>query len=85
MECRPRCGACCVAPSISSPIPGMPNGKPANVRCIQLTDEDSCRIFGQPERPEVCQSLRPRQDLCGGSREEAYRLIQILEQTTRPA
>ncbi|EOS9504771.1 YkgJ family cysteine cluster protein, partial [Shigella flexneri] len=23
MECRPGCGACCTAPSISSPIPGM--------------------------------------------------------------
>ncbi|HCR8272553.1 TPA: YkgJ family cysteine cluster protein, partial [Shigella flexneri] len=22
MECRPGCGACCTAPSISSPIPG---------------------------------------------------------------
>ncbi|MGU7695722.1 YkgJ family cysteine cluster protein, partial [Escherichia coli] len=29
MECRPDCGACCTAPSISSPIPGMPDGKPA--------------------------------------------------------
>ncbi|WP_429347626.1 hypothetical protein [Paraburkholderia sp. Clong3] len=27
--CRPDCGACCIAPSISSPIPGMPNGKPS--------------------------------------------------------
>lgn len=26
-ECRPGCGACCIAPSISSPIPGMPEGK----------------------------------------------------------
>ncbi|HED3481006.1 TPA: YkgJ family cysteine cluster protein, partial [Klebsiella pneumoniae] len=23
MECRTDCGACCIAPSISSPIPGM--------------------------------------------------------------
>ncbi|HNV09555.1 MAG TPA: YkgJ family cysteine cluster protein, partial [Dokdonella sp.] len=29
MSCRSGCGACCIAPSISSPIPGMPNGKPA--------------------------------------------------------
>ncbi len=28
VSCRPGCGACCTAPSISSPIPGMPNGKP---------------------------------------------------------
>ena len=26
--CRPGCGACCIAPSITSPIPGMPDGKP---------------------------------------------------------
>ncbi|MCC6439509.1 MAG: YkgJ family cysteine cluster protein, partial [Rhodanobacteraceae bacterium] len=26
MSCRSGCGACCIAPSISSPIPGMPNG-----------------------------------------------------------
>ncbi|MEO6656902.1 MAG: YkgJ family cysteine cluster protein, partial [Arenimonas sp.] len=24
MSCRPGCGACCIAPSISSLIPGMP-------------------------------------------------------------
>ena len=36
MDCRPGCAACCIAPSISSPIPGMPHGKPAGVRCIQL-------------------------------------------------
>jgi Fe-S-cluster containining protein len=27
MPCRNGCGACCIAPSISSPIPGMPHGK----------------------------------------------------------
>jgi hypothetical protein len=27
--CRPGCGACCIAPSITSPIPGMPDGKPS--------------------------------------------------------
>jgi Fe-S-cluster containining protein len=32
MNCRLGCGACCIAPSISSPIPGMPQGKPAGVR-----------------------------------------------------
>ncbi|MDD8045446.1 MAG: YkgJ family cysteine cluster protein, partial [Verrucomicrobiota bacterium] len=32
MECRPGCGACCTVVSISSPIPGMPQGKPAGVR-----------------------------------------------------
>lgn len=26
LDCRSGCGACCIAPSISSPIPGMPDG-----------------------------------------------------------
>ena len=36
MECRSSCGACCIAPSINSPIPGMPHGKPAGVRTHML-------------------------------------------------
>ena len=31
MPCRDGCGACCIAPSITSPIPGMPHGKPAGM------------------------------------------------------
>ena len=38
MICRSGCGACCLAPSISTPIPGMPQGKPAGVRCVQLDE-----------------------------------------------
>ena len=37
----------------------MPNGKPAGVRCIQLDEQDRCKIFGRPERPAVCVALRP--------------------------
>jgi uncharacterized protein len=59
MECRIGCAACCIAPSISSPIPGMPDGKPAGIRCVQLDDGNRCRIFGRPERPAVCSQLRP--------------------------
>ncbi|RKZ96645.1 MAG: YkgJ family cysteine cluster protein, partial [Gammaproteobacteria bacterium] len=47
MQCRNGCGACCIAPSISTAIPGMPNGKPAGVRCIQLDKNNSCQIFAQ--------------------------------------
>jgi len=28
LACRSGCGACCIAPSIASPIPRMPQGKP---------------------------------------------------------
>jgi hypothetical protein len=63
----------------------MPEGKPANVRCVQLAADESCRLFGHPKRPKVCESLKPHPDLCGSSREEASLLIQILEKRTRPA
>jgi uncharacterized protein len=84
MACRSGCGACCIAPSISSPIPGMPQGKPAGVRCTQLDDQFRCRLFGQPERPEVCRRLRPSPSMCGGDRDQAMRHLAELEAATRP-
>ena len=82
MLCRPGCGACCIAPSISSPIPGMPQGKRAGERCLHLTAELRCAIFGQPERPSVCSGFAADPEVCGSSREEAIRLLGWLEQAT---
>jgi len=84
MNCRIGCAACCIAPSISSPIPGMPAGKPAGMRCRQLTDDNRCRIFGRAERPHVCRSLRPCPDMCGDSADEAMEKLTQLELATRP-
>ncbi|HET9642639.1 MAG TPA: YkgJ family cysteine cluster protein [Burkholderiaceae bacterium] len=84
VDCRPYCGACCVAPSISSPIPGMPNGKPAGVRCVQLDAQDPCSLFGRPERPAVCASLRPSEAMCGASRTDATDWLARLETATKP-
>ena len=84
MNCRELCGACCTAPSISSAIPGMPHGKPAGVRCIQLDERNRCKLFGQPERPSVCASLKPHWSMCGDTREQALRRLTWLEQQTRP-
>jgi Fe-S-cluster containining protein len=84
MQCRIGCGACCIAPSISSPIPGMPNGKPAGVRCIQLDDDNRCKLFGHPERPEVCVRLRPSLPMCGNNRDEAMAALTHLEIATLP-
>jgi len=84
MDCRVGCGACCIALSISSPIPGMPNGKPAGVRCVQLTDDNRCKVFGLPERPAVCNRLRPSEEMCGTSMEEALIYLDELEILTRP-
>ena len=50
-ECRVGCGACCIAPSIETPFFGMPEGKPAGVRCVHLDEQNRCAIFGRPERP----------------------------------
>lgn len=80
--CRPSCGACCIAPSISSPIPGMPMGKPAGVRCIQLDEDNRCKIFDSPERPAVCGSLKPSNEMCGATREEALLYLNRLERLT---
>jgi hypothetical protein len=82
--CRVGCGACCIAPSITSPIPGMPNGKPAGVRCIQLTADNRCTLFGLPERPAVCLGLMPSPEMCGSSDQEAFRYLAQLEVLTQP-
>ena len=82
MECRPNCGACCIYPSISSSIPGMPNGKPAGVRCIQLDDDLSCKIFNSPERPKVCSGFKAEKLICGNSFDEAKSIISELEGIT---
>jgi Fe-S-cluster containining protein len=84
MDCRRGCGACCIAPSISSPIPGMPTGKPAGVRCAQLTADNRCALFGRPERPAVCARLRPRPAMCGTDRGEALDYLRQLEAATTP-
>ena len=81
-NCRPGCAACCIAPSISSPIPGMEQGKPAGVRCIQLDDQNRCVLFGDPRRPRVCGSLQPAADMCGDNRAHAMHWLSQLEQLT---
>ncbi|HSI57020.1 MAG TPA: YkgJ family cysteine cluster protein [Ideonella sp.] len=83
LACRPRCAACCIAPSISSAIPGMPLGKPAGVRCVQLDEDDACRLFGDPRRPAVCGSLQPSAEMCGQDRTAALRWLTRLEAATR--
>ncbi|MDP2817409.1 MAG: YkgJ family cysteine cluster protein [Polaromonas sp.] len=84
MSCRPGCGACCIAPSISSAIPGMPQEKPAGVRCVQLDEANACRIFGQPERPVVCRQLMPSVEMCGADPPAALAWLTLLEQATAP-
>lgn len=83
MNCRPGCGACCVAPSMAF-VPGMDGGKPAGVSCIHLTPDRRCRIFGRPERPGACERLRPSEEMCGRNPEEALAYLAWLERETAP-
>jgi uncharacterized protein len=85
MDCRPGCAACCIAPSISSPLPGLPDGKPAGMPCPHLDEALACKLFGMPERPAVCGSLAPSHEMCGDSRHQALVYLDRLERSTRPA
>ncbi len=84
MRCASGCGACCIAPSITQAIPGMPQGKPAGVPCVQLTADWRCALFGRPERPAFCVGLQPSAEMCGNSREHALQWLARLEVQTRP-
>ena len=84
MECRANCGACCIAPSITSPLPGMPHGKPAGVPCAQLMTDMRCAVFGKAERPAFCAGLQPSSEMCGTSREAAITWLTQLDALTAP-
>jgi uncharacterized protein len=78
-ECRSGCGACCIAPSISS------LNKPAGVSCQHLDADLRCLIFGHPERPTCCGGLQASLEMCGESRQFALRWLADLEVATCPA
>lgn len=79
MNCQPNCGACCFVISISSPIPGMPDGKPAGTTCIHLTSDLKCAIFDSPDRPDVCKNFHAERQLCGHSQTDAINNLADLE------
>lgn len=62
----------------------MPHGKPRGIPCVQLLPDYRCALFGKPERPAVCVSLRPAEEMCGITRDEALAHLRRLELTTRP-
>lgn len=62
----------------------MPWGKPAGMPCVQLLPDYRCALFGRPERPGVCVGLRPTEEMCGASRDEALGFLTELERATRP-
>ncbi|HRV29541.1 MAG TPA: YkgJ family cysteine cluster protein, partial [Spirochaetia bacterium] len=87
--CRPGCGACCIALSITSLIPPRFPGecaqaKPAGVACRWLDEEYRCLLYGTSLRPSVCESLKPDREMCGTCREEALAYLMHLEAETCP-
>jgi uncharacterized protein len=84
LSCRPGCAACCIAPSITTPIPGMPEGKAAGVPCVQLLPDLRCALFGDPRRPTFCGGLQASVEMCGDNRESAIAWLDQLELATRP-
>lgn len=62
----------------------MPNGKPAGVRCAQLSADNRCLVFGKPERPAVCSSLRAMAEMCGDSAQAALIYLTELELASAP-
>lgn len=76
-----QCGACCIALSISSALPGMEKGKPAGIPCVNLTEDHLCAEYSR--RPAVCREFSPT-ELCGSSFEEAMCRLGELERLTAP-
>ena len=62
----------------------MPYGKPAGIPCVQLLPDFRCALFGKPERPAVCRSLRPQESMCGRNAAEAMSILDALEAATTP-
>ena len=60
------------------------HSKPAGIPCVQLRPDFRCALFGKPERPAVCASLRPTENMCGVNRDEALSYLRGLELATRP-
>ncbi len=75
------CGACCIAQSISSIIPGTGQGKSAGIRCIHLSAENRCLIY--TDRPLVCRDFAATRELCGSSFNEAMINLSWLENATK--
>ncbi|MCB5195451.1 YkgJ family cysteine cluster protein [Deefgea salmonis] len=84
MQCRAYCGACCIAPSISSPTPKHPQGKAAGEACLHLLADFRCELFGLESRPAVCAGLQPSLEMCGENTPQAMFYLTQLEIATAP-
>jgi hypothetical protein len=60
----------------------MPLGKPAGQRCVQLSLDNLCALFGLAERPAVCSAFNADPEVCGDSDQDAVRILGWWEQMT---
>ena len=82
-QCRPGCGACCFFMSISSPLPGHPEGKPSGVACTNLSASWTCKLYDTDQMPEICRKFKGNKELCGINFEQAKtNIIELEKQTT---
>lgn len=49
---------------------------------MQLDESNRCLIFGKPERPAVCGSLKPSLEMCGERSEHAMHYLSTLDALT---
>lgn len=84
LECHKNCGACCIVISISSPLPNMPEGKPAGIRCKNLDENNLCTIHDKSFYPEVCKNFKMNYETCGDNPEFAFRNLSEIEKITKP-
>jgi hypothetical protein len=62
----------------------MPSGKPAGVRCVQLTHDFLCALHGTADKPAVCAGLKAWPEMCGDGRDHALAYLERLERETAP-
>jgi len=62
----------------------MPSGKPAGVRCVNLSPENRCTIYGRSDYPSVCTNFEASYETCGNDNEFAMANLKTLEGLTAP-
>jgi len=60
----------------------MPLGKPAGERCLHLSEDYACGLWGDPRRPAVCAQFKAEPGFCGSSRNEALQILKSIERAT---
>ena len=61
----------------------MPQGKPANTRCVQLSDSNLHDLW-LAFTPEGVLRLQPGAEMCGSTRQQAITYLLELEALTAP-